>query len=341
MNSMQRVQATLAGQPVDRPPFSAVLSLYGARFAGAPISKYYSDAAVYDKGQAVVRETFEPDILFSPFAFAAVAEAFGGKIRYFKDHPPILNQPALSSIQDLDTLVPPDPDRNPHLLFLRQSVRLMKARHGDTVPVAGVLMSPADLPAMILGMDRWMETVLFDPSGAARALARTEPFFVSMANCLLAEGAAFIATPAVYLSPAVLPRRTVVDITLPATRRALARVNGPVVIHHAGGRFLAHADLIKDLPRVAGLVLDHEDDLGIARSMVGPQLTLLGGISGPDLGASSASEVASRAHAILTERRNESRFILCTTGADVPLETPPENILVLRQAALDSSRQSI
>lgn len=335
MNSMQRVLATVAGHAVDRPPFTAVLSLYGFRFAGGSMSDYYSDPLLYAKGQSAVSETFSPDILFSPFAFASVAEAFGSEVRFFEDHPPILKRPALASIQELEKLVLPDPDRHPRLAFLRESVRQMKADHGDSVAIAGVLMSPADLPAMILGMESWLETVLFDPAGAERMLSYVEPFFVRMANCLLAAGATFIAIPSVFLSPAMLPRQIVIAQTLPTTRRALASVNGPVVMHHAGGRFLSHSDLVADLPHVVGLVLDHEDNLGQGRSLVGAQLTLLGGISGPDLGASSASAVAAQARAVLEDRRNDPHFILSTTGPDVALETPPENIQALRQAVCD------
>ena len=335
MSSMERVMATVAGQPVDRPPFAAVLSLYGARYSGVDLAEYYSDPAAYAHGQSAVHETFFPDILFSPFAFAAVAEAFGSTVAFFEDHPPILKRPALNSIDELDKLVSPDPDRHPRLTFLREAVRLMKKRHGDTVPIAGVLMSPADLPAMILGMERWLETVLFDPSGTVRMLEYAEPLFVRMANNLLAAGATFIAIPSVFLSPVVLPRQIVIEHTLSATRRALACVNGPVVMHHAGGRFLPHADLVAGLPHVVGLVLDHEDNLSEGRSRVGTQLTLLGGISGPDLGASPASTVKDRARTILEDRRNDPHFILCTTGPDVPIETPPENIHALRQAVLD------
>lgn len=88
MNSRERVFATFQGKPVDRRPFTAMLSLYGARLTGCPLRDYYTDASAYARGQTAVREIFRPDILFSPFSLVGLAEAFGGEAKYFDNAPP-------------------------------------------------------------------------------------------------------------------------------------------------------------------------------------------------------------------------------------------------------------
>ena len=61
MNSMERIQAALAGKPVDRRAIAPVLGLYGARLTNCPLDQYYTDPAAYARGQSAVRETFQPD----------------------------------------------------------------------------------------------------------------------------------------------------------------------------------------------------------------------------------------------------------------------------------------
>ena len=45
---------------------------------------------------------------------------------------------------------------------------------------------------------------------------------------------------------------------------------------------------------------------------------------------------AARARNALTNRRQDARFILGSTGPDVPYETPPENLLAIRRTVEES-----
>jgi len=66
MNSMERIGALFTGTPMDRPPFTLTLSLYGARLIGRSCASYYSDPDTYAEGQRAVVELCSPDIIFSP-----------------------------------------------------------------------------------------------------------------------------------------------------------------------------------------------------------------------------------------------------------------------------------
>ncbi|MEI7733064.1 MAG: uroporphyrinogen decarboxylase family protein [Verrucomicrobiota bacterium] len=332
MNSLERILATLAGQPVDRRPFSLTLCLYGARLTGCPLPEYYSNPTAYALGQAAVAERFAPDILFGPFALAAVAEAFGAETRWFPEHPPILKRPAATSVAEALKLPLPDPSGHPRLTYLRETTRQMAAQSAGTVPIAGVLTCLTDFPALLVGFEAWMECLLFAPEQARELMARLNPWFIELANGLLEAGAAFVAMPAVFISPAMLPRGTVTGVTLPALREAMAGIRGAVVLHHAGGPFLSHLDLLPGLPHLAAMVVDHTDDLGLCRAALGPEPTLIGGMDGPNLGTLSAAGAAVQARAALENRRADARFILGSTGPDVPYDTPPENLLAVRRA---------
>lgn len=332
MNGRERVFATLTGAPVDRRAFSPVMSLYGAKLTGCPLGQHYSDAALYARGQAAVMETFHPDILFAPFALVLEGEAFGSQAGFFDHQPPNLLAPAAASAEDVSRLPTPDVDSHPRLLYVREALRRVVAAHGGDVAVAAVVLSPIDLPLMIMGMENWLHTVLCDKDGARRVLDVTRSFFCRWAGALLADGADFLALPAAFLNPAVVTRQMVETFGLPALRDAFADVKGDIVLHHGGAPWLAFMDLYVGLPRVVGYVVDHRDSLSEARHKVGGDAALLGGLDGPNIGKESPEALEARCLALLADRHDDARYILTNSGPDIALDTPQDNIHAIRRA---------
>ncbi len=333
MNSMERIQATLAGKPLDRRAIAPVLGLYGARLTNCPLDQYYTDPAAYARGQSAVRETFQPDVLCAPLAFASIGAAFGGDLVFLDTLPPNLRRPAVQSVEQWDSLIPPDPDAHPRLLYFRDAIRRMAAEHGGEVPIAMVIPIPTDLPDVVMGLETWLETVIFDPAGALRVMDKVIPFYVRLVNGFFAAGATFVVMPCGFASPAIVTREIVTNFTRPILEQALAQLRGPVVLHNVGAPILAHLDLLMGLPSVVAFIVDQRDDLAQARRVVGPDSVLFGGLDCANVGRMTAAEVEERCRVILEERRHDARFVLGTSGPDVAWNTPPENIHAMRKAA--------
>jgi uroporphyrinogen decarboxylase len=334
MNSRERVLATMAGQATDRRPVSPVLCLYGARLTGCPLDQYFADPVAHALGQSAVRQVFSPDILFGPFAFAALGAAFGSELQFFADQPPNIRRPAIQSAREWGRLRIPDPRSHPGLGYLQEAVRLMVKEHGEEVLVAVALPPPTDLPALVLGMEGWLETVLFDREGAQQVMNSVIPFFVTLTEVLFEAGAAFLALTCGYASPAVVTRKIALNFTRPALARTLAQMRGPIVLHHAGPPILPNLDLLTGMPATVGFALHGRDDLSRARELVGPEAVLLSGPHGPDLPNLSATQVRAECETLLTDRRHDPRFILCTSGADIPFHTDAEKIHAVLEAAV-------
>lgn len=341
MNSMERIQATMAGKPLDRRAVAPVLGLYGARLTNCPLERYYTDPEAYLRGQTAVREMFQPDILHAPLAFASIGAAFGGELVHLDTMPPDLRTPAIQSMQQWNTLVPPDPDGHPQLLYFRDSIRLLAAQYGGEVPIVIMIPIPTDIPDLVMGLEGWLETVLFNPTAAQRVMDKIIPFYVRMINGFFAAGATFVVMPCGFASSAIATRKMVSLFTRPILVNVLAQLNGPVILQSMGAPMLDHLDLLTDLPSVAAFMVDQTDDLARARSVIGPDCTLFGGLDCTNIGRMTAREVEERCRAILQDRRQDARFVLGTSGPDVAWHTPPENILALRKAADSFGRVAV
>lgn len=330
---LQRIGAALQGQFSDRPPFTLVLSLYGARLNGTRPEDYYRDASLYLEGQEAVVARFAPDIVFGPFALALEAEAWGAELAWSPKAPPNVRRPLKGGAEGFLSMDPPRPGRDPRLDYLVQSLARLADRRGQERPIAGILTAPVDLPALVLGIDAWMDVLLFQPELAQGLLELSIEHFVALSRAYFAAGASFVATPVMFANPRILNRSLVESLTLPTLAKAFERAGGPVVFHHGANRIEEYLGLYRDLPGVAGFVLDEGDDLDRARAVLGPSALILGGFSGPLMEGRSPERITELSQSALRNRAADPRFILSSCAADVPWGTSPETIEAAGAAA--------
>ena len=331
MNSMERVLATLKGNQIDRRAICLTLSLYGARLTECDLTEYYNDPRAYVRGQAAVREAIQPDILFGPFSLALEGEVFGSQAQYFDRHAPNLANPAISP-EDIDRLQAPDLDTHPRVIYFREAIELLAKEHGQDLPIAAVALNPVDLPIMILGVDGWLQTLLFDEVGRKKILDLTIPYFIQRINALFYAGAAFVIMPSAFVNPSIITSDIAKTFTIPAMREALSQVEGPLLLHSGGAPMAPFLHLFKELPNVVGYVINGQEDLVQARSQIGPSPALLGNIEGSTLFERTPDDIFDECQQILKNRREDPHFIVGSTGPDISFDTPLENIVVIRTA---------
>jgi uroporphyrinogen decarboxylase len=331
MSSHERITAVLEGTSQPRTPYTFALSLYGAKLIDCALADYYRNPRRYVEGQIAVHDLCSPDILFSPFAVSLEAEAFGSELKFLPKAPPNIRKPAVSSADEFLGLAMPDVENHPSLLYFRESVRCLAERFKDQTPICGVLTAPVDLPAIVMGIDMWIETLVCAPEKAAEILDKTKSHFIRMANALLEDGAAFICLPTMFANPQILYPQLIDTLILPVLNEAFKEVDGTIIFHHGGNPLVPYLDRYLSLSNVAGFVVDHRDSLYKARELLGPDRLLLGNICGPTLSRTPMKKVLERVGFILDNRKDDSRFIFSTSAADVPWNTPPELIKGIAQ----------
>ena len=340
MNSYERVMKTLQGQPVDRTPVMAVLCTYGGRLTNVPLPKLYTDVDLYVVGQQAIQKTFGLDTVLAPFDSSIIAEAFGGKPVFFDHQPPNMKRPAAANIDEAIELSLPNPHRTARLPFVLEATRRLAALYHGTIPIFAILPGPASLPVLMLGLEIWLDTVLFNEPAANRLLERSCIFWVEWANALIKAGADGLVVPEGMAPVEITTRELFHELLLPHIRTCFGQVNGPIVFHHAGGHINPVLDLISDLPNLVGVTVSSKDDLSEARQLLGSGPALLGNIDNLAFPTATADEIHTMATACLKTGTDAGPFLLCNSGADIPLKTPPENIHALREAAETFAQQS-
>ena len=335
MNPFQRVMATVMGESVDRRPIAPVLSLYGAHLTNCPLENYYTHSDAYVAGQCAAYETFQPDVIFGPFCVPIEGLPFGSQIKYYDNLPPNLVKPALrGSSQTFDYSVEQLLE-HPAIKYLEESVNQLQKSIGGEVPIVPILLSPLDLPVMMMGIENWLQGLLFEEECAKAVLELTVPYFVERCNRLFDMGVPFVVISGIFVNPSILTRDIVESTAKPILTEAFSQLNGPVILHSGGAPLVPFLDLLNRLPKVAGFVINPDEDFLQARQKVGPQPVLDGNIDGPNLHLHTAEDIYKQCTALLEQTNNDPHVLLGTSGADIRPETPIENIQAMLQAAKD------
>jgi uroporphyrinogen decarboxylase len=142
-----------------------------------------------------------------------------------------------------------------------------------------------------------------------------------------------IGVPVEFANPRILPIKLIRALCLPSLERAFARSPCPIVFHHGGNRLLEYLPLYADLPNVAVFAIDEHDPPAEARAALGAATVILAGPCGPRLNRTEPETLRRQMEGLLAAVRNDPRFILNTSAADVPWDTEAAVIDALMDAA--------
>ena len=216
--------------------------------------------------------------------------------------------------------------------MMLEATRQLAGIYKGQVPIISVLPGPCILPSLMVGMDQWIEAVLFDGELAQQLLEYSGHFFVNMANQLLEAGSDCLVITEGMATAEIAPRSLFAERFLPHLHSMFRLVQGPKVISSTGGSINQSLDLLPGLDGLVGVIAGSKDDLAEARRLMGPELTLIGNLDNLTIPAASVEEIYEMSLARVRTAAPSGRYILANAGADIPLSTPPENLRAMLAA---------
>ena len=331
MTSMQRVLTAMAQQEPDRVPLFLLTTMHGAKELGLSIRDYFSSAEHVVEGQMRLLEKFRSDCLY-PFYYASIElEAFGGETIFIDDGPPNAAGPIIRRSEEIDHLEVPRVEEAAGLVRVLETIRQLKARVGDTVPIIGVAISPFSLPIMQLGFERYIQLIYEQPEHFARLMAVNRAFCVDWANAQLAAGATAITYFDPVSSTTVTPRDLYLTTGYPVAMETFRLINGPKATHLASGRGL---ELVDDIVATgaAAVGVSALEDLAEWKAAAAGRLTLLGNLNGVEMRRWTAAQAESEVKQAIAKAGRGGGFVLADNHGEIPWQVPDEVLLAIRDA---------
>lgn len=332
MTSMQRVLTTMAHKEPDQVPLFLLTTMHGAVELGLTVREYFSRAEHVVEGQLRLLKKYRSDCLY-PFYYAALElEAFGGETLFADDGPPNAARPVIRKSEEIDRLEPPRIAEATALLRVLETIRELKQRVGETVPILAAAISPLSLPVMQLGFEHYIELIYEEPERFARLMAVNQTFCVDWANAQLAAGATAVGYFDPLASTTSLPRELYLRVGSRVDLETLRRIKGPTAFHLGSGRGLDLVDEIAATGAV-GVGVSCLEDLADWKAAVRGRLTLVGNLNGVEMRRWTDADAEREVKQAIAKAARGGGFVLADNHGEIPLQVPEAVLLAIRDAA--------
>ncbi len=224
MNSFERLQKRLRGEPVDRPPNFDILMTFAAHSIGQPLSRYYLDSQVLCQANLAVLQAFHLDIvqaISDPYREAA---DFGLQVEFPPDGLPLSKIPLIQEPDDLKKLVSPDPSGGRRMSDRLEAIGFLRAQVGGEVPVMGWVEGALAEAGDLRGLGSLMSDLYDRPDWLEELLERCVEVEIAFARAQVQAGADIIGlgdSACSQIAPAMYRR-----FGLPYEQRIFAAVHG-------------------------------------------------------------------------------------------------------------------
>jgi len=334
-NGLSRLTAALRGEAADRMPIFCNLLDQGARELGMPLREYYADGLAVAEGQLRMQRRYGYDNLWSLFYVGKEAELLGcRKIHFAADGPPNVGELVIREPGDVERLrVPEDPAAEPAFAEPARCLAELRRRAGGTAPICAYLTATMTLPALLMGMERWMDLLLNGPFALRdQLLDKCHQFFVREVEAYRRLGADVLLYSNPFGCTEIVPPRLFRELSLPWVARDVAAVGTEGLVYYCGSA--ASNAVLEPVLRRTGIgayYLSPLDDLAEALRILDGRALCCGIINDIKLATWSREEIFAEVRRLMHTGRASARFLFGTLV--MPYSIPEANIQALMDAA--------
>ncbi len=333
MTPRERMSAFLQGQRVDRVPCAPLILNHAARVLGVKVSEYNRDGGIMGRAHAAAFERYGHDFIFIFSTTSTLAEAMGTRLFFPEDDAPWVEAPVVGAPEDLSLVRIPDPARDGRLPVYLEAVEVCSGRVGSEVFVGCVLAGPFTTAAALRGTETFIRETYRNPDLVRALLERSTEAALRFIDAIVAAGAVPVLVEPVasgsLISPVQFDR-----FVLPYLRPLAERIKGaglPCILHICGRT----SKLLERMTDTGANALSLDQvDLAEAKARVGAHVCLIGNVRPAEtLLKGTPDDVAREARECFQKAGGSPGGFILSSGCEVPLDTPPPNLLAMMEAA--------
>ena len=337
ITGMQRLVAAAQGGTSDRIPVFCNLLDQGARELDVSLPAYYSSGERVAEAQLRMRERYGHDNVWSLFYVGKEAELLGcRRIIYAVDGPPNVGDMVIRNPEDISKLtVPDDLTGHPAFTEIRRCLEILRREVGGRYPICAYLTASLTLPAILMGMENWLNLLLSGPFNLRdQLLVKCSEFFRKELAAYREAGADVIVYSNPFSSLDIIPRRIFTELSLPWMERDLQGVNLDGIVYYCGGARMN--PVITEVMARTGLstyYLSPLEEIAVGKRLIGDRGLTCGVINDIPLIDWSPEQVRAEVKRLLADGMPGGRFLFGTLV--MPLAIPEDNIRAMVDAACE------
>lgn len=337
ITGMDRLVAAIKGEKSDRIPVFCNLMDQGARESGMAPEQYYSKGEHVAEAQLKMREKYGYDNVWSLFYVGKEAELLGcRKIIYAKDGPPNVEDFVIKTYDDISKLQIPD-NLSGHPMFEEEAVclRILKREAGGKYPICAYITSSMTIPAILMGMEKWMELLFLGPADVRdELLTKCHDFFVKEIKAYRAGGADVLVYSNPFGSTDTVPMKYFMEHSLPWIEKDIRAAGTGGMVYYCGmSRLNKVIDIVLERTGIGVYYLSPLDDVAEGKSIIAGRGLTCGVINDIMLIDWTTEEIRNEVKMIIDAGMPGGKFLF-GTGV-MPYNIPEGNIRAMLEAAYE------
>jgi uroporphyrinogen decarboxylase len=327
----ERFNLLVIDEKPDRCNILPLITSHSAFVAGISLKEYYTDGIALARSQIAAIEEYGHDAISVFSEVGIIAEAMGSVFAYPDDDLPLLNVPALTRAEVTDLKVP-DPAKDGRLRVYLDAVNYAYEALGDRYPILAYIPAPFTTAMMLSDPDKFLGDTIRNPAKVKAVmdigLKATVRFTRAIINV---GGLPLIVDP--LASSSVISPRAFREFALPyeqALIHYLHRFDFDVILHICGD-----TNPILDLLPETGADLISLDEVELINVMglLSKKLRIIGNYDTSAIMNGTPDEISHKVKEMVKLGMTSEKGYIASTGCEVPIQTPKENVKSFIRAA--------
>jgi len=305
-----------------------LMGINGIHQSDTTIWQNLTDAGTQYKTIKELVTKYQPDGMFAMMDLAVEAEALGLKISKQENETPAVLEHSVSTKDDVDQLRARWKGISGRMPVFIEVVKRMAAELD--ILIGAHVIGPFTLAGELMGVGELTMNTILDPDFIHTCLDFSVEIISEYTLALFAAGANVVS----ILEPTAMMISSdhFNEFSAKPFKRILANVNNkPLILHICGNT----THLIESMGKTgaAGLSVDWQVNMADSITMIPQDVALIGNLDPVQVFLNATPDEVKVATRELKETmRGNNNFIL-SSGCDLPLETPPDNLTAYMKAA--------
>lgn len=333
LTPIERMQLFDQGKEIDRIPCCLDTGETMAPLLGFSIKDYYHSAEKMCQLEEYLFETFHSDGVGLSTTLRGMAEAMGSEIKYMDHNIAQLKTPALT-LNTIDNAKLVDIDKDGRLPIILEGLTMVKKKLGDKVPVGGTVTGPFTVAAMLLGTEQLLIGTIKKPEKIKQLMEviveNNNRYIKRLVDMGVGIGFADPVSSTNLISVAQYQ-----EFSLPYFKKNVDYIKslGKGCGLHICGTSRKLWELLNETG-IGTFGLDNIEDMKEAKEILGPHMCIQGNVPPVEvMQLGTPQDVLRSARECIYKSYDSPKGFVLTSGCQMPMNTPKENMQALMDAA--------
>jgi len=335
MTPRERMDAFSRGEEIDRVICVPDMGVTMVPFIGAKASDYFHSAELMANLEIELFKRLRHDSVGISTSLRGVAEAMGSKIAYPDYNISYLLEPAVKSVNEIETLKVADPLKDGRLPILIEALRLTRDALIKDVDVGAAMSGPFSVAASVVGTENLLKWMIRYPEKVHTLMEivteSNNRYIDEVAKLGLSIGFADPVSSTSLISPRLFRR-----FSLPYLKKNIEKIKektGSAPGIHICGK---SKDIWEDVVNagISNFSIDNVEDLEEAKRIMGDRVIITGNVPPVDvIHLGTKEEIFESVKECIRKGHDSTKGYILSTGCQIPMNTPIEKVEIFMEAA--------